>query len=257
MSSTGKIYFVGAGPGDPELITVKGLNIINKADLIIYAGSLVPAALFKNSSASSIIDSAGLTLEQTHTIMTEGFQAGNTVARVHTGDPSIFGTIQEQTFLLEQQGIPYEIIPGVTAAFAGAAKAGISFTQPETNQTLIITRVSGRTKVPSSQEIKKLAASKSSMAIYLSAGLSGKIRADLLEAGLPPNTLIAIGWKVGWSDEQIIWTDLEKLEQTVSERNITGQAVFLILPATEQARRSRLYHPNFSHGFRSKNHDPA
>ncbi|MFO7727213.1 MAG: precorrin-4 C(11)-methyltransferase [Desulfonatronovibrio sp.] len=250
MNPAGKIYFIGAGPGDPELITVKGLNLINRADLIIYAGSLVPRQLFSESGADRIIDSSGLTLEQTHKLMSEAYSQGQTAARVHTGDPSIFGTIQEQAALLQKEGIPFEIIPGVTASFAAAARAGISFTFPEVSQTLIITRASGRTRVPCAQSLKRLAASKSSMAIYLSATLAENVQSELLDGGLDPETLVIIGWKVGWADEKIIETDLANLPRTVKSRNISGQAVFLILPGKSHSTRSKLYDPDFSHGYR-------
>ncbi len=255
MSPSGKIYFIGAGPGDPELITVKGLNTINRADLIIYAGSLVPRQLFEQSRADKLIDSSSLTLEETHTLMSEACREGKLVSRVHTGDPSIFGTIHEQTALLEKDGIPFEIIPGVTAAFAAAARANISFTFPGVNQTLIITRASGRTKVPSSQELKRLAASRSSMAIYLSAAIAGSVQSDLMDGGLAGSTSVIIGWKVGWKDELIIKTDLASLARSVTDNNISGQAVFLILPEHEKTGRSKLYDPGFSHGFRRCDHD--
>ncbi|MFN2341893.1 MAG: precorrin-4 C(11)-methyltransferase [Desulfonatronovibrio sp.] len=253
MSYTGKVIFVGAGPGDPELITVKGLKAINQADLIIYAGSLVPQELFKQSKAKDVIDSSPLTLEQTHEMMVKAFGLGKSVVRVHTGDPSIFGTIHEQTSLLNKQGIPFEIIPGVTSAFAAAARANVSFTLPEVSQTLIITRSSGRTKVPQGQNLIRLASTGSSMAVYLSAGLAEKVQADLLEGGLKEDTKVIIGWKVGWDEEEIIETNLMDLAQTVENRKIKGQAVFLILPNGDNEKRSKLYDPCFSHGFRKNN----
>ncbi|RQD67522.1 MAG: precorrin-4 C(11)-methyltransferase [Desulfonatronovibrio sp. MSAO_Bac4] len=250
MSSTEKVIFVGAGPGDPELITVKGLKAINQADLIIYAGSLVPPELFEHSKARDVIDSSNLTLEQTNEMMVKAFGQGRSVVRVHTGDPSIFGTIHEQTRLLSKQGIPFEIIPGVTSAFAAAARANISFTLPEVSQTLIITRSSGRTKVPQDQSLTRLASTGSSMAVYLSAGLAKKVQADLLEGGMKEDTKVIIGWKIGWDGEEIIETNLKDLAQTVENRKIKGQAVFLILPSGDNEKRSKLYDPCFSHGFR-------
>ncbi|MFP4083523.1 MAG: precorrin-4 C(11)-methyltransferase [Desulfonatronovibrio sp.] len=250
MNPAGKVYFIGAGPGDPELITVKGLNIIKQADLIIYAGSLVPGQLFENCEAERIIDSSGLTLEQTHALMTEACSQNWITARVHTGDPSIFGTIHEQAALLQKHNIPFEIIPGVTAAFAAAARAGVCFTLPGINQSLIITRAPGRTRVPPSQDLEKMAATGSSIAVYLSATLAESVESKLLKGGLDRQTSVIIGWKVGWPDEVIIKTSLEKLALTVKERNISGQAVFLILPGSKEGQRSKLYHPGFSHKFR-------
>lgn len=250
MNPAGKVYFIGAGPGDPELITVKGLKVINKADLIVYAGSLVPGLLFEDCRADRIIDSSGLTLEQTHELMAEASTQGKITARVHTGDPSIFGTIEEQAALLHNQNIPFEIIPGVTAAFAAAARAKISFTLPGVNQSLIITRASGRTRVPPSQDLEKMAATGSSIAVYLSSALAGNVESKLLKGGLDPQTSVIIGWKVGWPDEMIIEARLENLAWTVKERNISGQAVFLILPGSKKGQRSKLYDPGFSHKFR-------
>lgn len=255
MNSTGKVIFVGAGPGDPELITVKGLKAVNQADMIIYAGSLVPQGLFEHSKARDIVDSSGLTLEQTHEMMVKAFGQGRSVVRVHTGDPSIFGTIHEQTSLLNKQGIPFEIIPGVTSAFAAAARANVSFTLPEVSQTLIITRSSGRTKVPQGQDLTRLASTGSSMAVYLSAGLAKEVQSDLLKGGLKEDTPVIIGWKVGWDEEEIIKTGLINLAQTVEERKIKGQAIFLILPHGDNEKRSKLYDPCFSHGFRKNRVD--
>ncbi len=249
-----RIFFVGAGPGDPELVTVKGLNIINRASLIVYTGSLVPEQLFEHSKAEEIIDSSGLTLEQTSTLLKNAYYQGRIAVRVHTGDPSVFGTIQEQVSLLAKEGIPFEIIPGVTAAFAAAARAGISFTLPEVSQTLIITRTSSRTKVPGSQNLRKLASTKSSLAVYLSSALAGSVQSDLLMGGLDADTLVIVGYKVGWEEEMIIHTRLAELENTVKHSNITGQAVFLVLPGRQQNMRSKLYDPDFSHGFRNSQH---
>ena len=250
MNNKGKIYFVGAGPGDPELITVKGLRIIEQADLIIYACSLVPASIFEKSRAETIIDSSGLTLEENHALMVSAYAQEKLVARLHTGDPSIFGTIHEQMELLQNAGIPFEIIPGVTAAFAAAASAKISFTLPEVCQTLIITRSPGRTRVPESQELSRLGATRSSMAVYLSAQMAEDVEKSLLESGLEKNTPVIIGWKVGWKDELVIQTSLASLSRTIRKNKIKGQAVFLILPERENAPRSRLYDPGFTHGFR-------
>lgn len=236
-------------------MTIKGQNIINRAHLIIFAGSLVPGELFRHCASEEIIDSSGLTLEQTHNLMSEACRGGKLVARVHTGDPSIFGTIHEQTALLKKDGIPFEIVPGVTAAFAAAARADISFTLPGVNQTLIITRAPGRTAVPSSQNLKKLAASRSSMAIYLSAAHAGSVQSELMDGGFEESTTVILGWKVGWKDELVVTTSLDRLARTVSEMGIKGQVVFLILPGPGDAPRSKLYDPGFSHGFRKNDHD--
>ncbi len=248
----GKVYFIGAGPGDRELITVRGARILKKVPLIIYAGSLVPCELVQTyaSEDARIIDSAPLTLENTHALIKEAVFQGKDVARVHTGEPSLYGAIHEQIFLLEEDGIEYEVIPGITAAFATACRMGISFTVPEKVQSLIITRSAGRTPMPEKEELKGFASHHSAMAIYLSASNVKKMQQDLLEGGYSPDTMVVIGYRVGWEDEKIVCCSLNDVEGCVLREGITRQAVFLILPAQRERTFSRLYDPHFSHGFR-------
>ncbi|MBT8762542.1 precorrin-4 C(11)-methyltransferase [Desulfohalobiaceae bacterium Ax17] len=245
------IYFVGAGPGDPELITVKGQKIINQADIILYAGSLVPKELFTHARARQVIDSSSLTLEEIEEIILNAHLKNLLLARVHTGDPSLYGTILEQIRWMEARGIAYEIIPGVSAAFAAAAKARVSFTVPELNQTLILTRVEGRTPVPESQRLKKLASTKSALAIYLSASQARSIQEELLQAGFKEDSQVIIGYRVGWPDEQIVHTTLIDLTRQMEKKGFTRQVIFLVLPFKGENKRSKLYDPGFSHGFRS------
>ncbi len=247
-----KVYFIGAGPGDPELITIKAVNILKKADLIIYAGSLVPESLVKTyaKDGSEIINSAKLNLNEIHSLMVNGVKQGKLVARVHTGDPSLYGAIHEQSYLLERDNIEYEIIPGISAAFATACKAKVSFTMPEISQSLIITRVEGRTKVPEGESFESMAKHNCSMAIYLSALKGGEIAAKCLDAGYDEQTPVVIGYRVGWEDENIVYTNLKDLERTVSHLSINRQVVFLIVPRSEQIFFSKLYDPDFSHGYR-------
>ncbi len=253
---TPKVYFIGAGPGDPELITVKGQKIIKAAHLVLFTGSLVPKEVVGAADPrAEIIDSSNLTLEETNELLVRTVQAKKIAARVHTGDPALFGAVQEQALLLEQAGIAYEIIPGVTAAFAAAAKAGVSFTIPEGTQSLILTRMKGRTPVPSQEAISHLAAHGSSLAVYLSADKHAELEKELLHAGLSPETPIVIGSKVGHPEEKIFHTSLKYLSQTARKRGLTRQTVFLILPGGNQLKeRSRLYHPEFSHGWRRGEH---
>ncbi|RLB13792.1 MAG: cobalt-precorrin-4 C(11)-methyltransferase, partial [Deltaproteobacteria bacterium] len=164
-----KVYFIGAGPGDPELMTVKGQRLIREADLVLYAGSLVPRAVVACAKkGAKVADSSSMTLDQTHALLMETVRRGGTTARVHTGDPSLYGAIREQILLLERDGVEYEVVPGVSVAFAAAARAGISFTLPEITQTLILTRIEGKTPVPEKEHLKKLSAHGCSIAIYLS-----------------------------------------------------------------------------------------
>ena len=163
----GKVYFIGAGPGDPDLITVRGASIVAAADLIVYAGSLVPRTLLARAKeGAEIYDSSGLSLEETHALLTEA-RKNKIVARVHTGDPALFGAIQEQIELLHKDEIPFEVVPGVTVAFAAAASLGRQLTQPGGSQTLIFTRLAGRTPVPERESLAKLAKHQASLVIYL------------------------------------------------------------------------------------------
>lgn len=249
-----KVYFIGAGPGDPELITVKGLRIIQEADLVLYAGSLVPESIVSQARPEAQVEnSAFLTLEQTHGLLMDCVQSGGTAARVHTGDPALFGAIQEQIKLLRQAGVDFEVIPGVTAAFAAAAQARVSFTLPEITQTLILTRISGRTKVPEKEDLELLARHKCALGIYLSASRADDLQAKLLQGGYPKQTMVILGCSLGWPAEKLFSCTLEELSALVQGQGITKQAVFLILPGQEQELKySRLYSPEFSHGCRSE-----
>ncbi len=247
-----KVYFIGAGPGDPELITLKGYRIIKRADVIIYAGSLIPKEVFKERRQDAkVIDSSSLNLYEIHEIIKEAVQDGKIVARLHTGDTSIYSAIREQVYLLEKDNIPYEIIPGVTSAFALAAKTNITFTIPERTQTLIITRVGGKTPVPEKEDLAELAKHNCSMAIYLSANMSEKIKNALLEGGFKETTPVIVGYKVSWPDEKIFITSIKDLDKEVKAHDIKRQALFLVVPdIDEEITFSKLYSPSFSHSFR-------
>lgn len=249
---TGKVWFIGAGPGDPELITVKGRRLMAEADLIVYAGSLVPRALFEGTSAT-IIDSAPLSLPETHALLRDCARSGGVAARVHTGEPSLFGAVQEQASLLDADGIPWEVVPGVSSAFAAAAAARVSFTSPGGPQTLIVTRLSGRTPVPESEALPGLAAHGAAMAVLLSASEPERLQAELLSGGYAPDTCVVLGHKVGWPGGETVRTRLCDLAQTARAAGFTRQTVFLILPGAAQdpaSARSKLYDPAFSHGWR-------
>ncbi|MBU1612453.1 MAG: precorrin-4 C(11)-methyltransferase [Proteobacteria bacterium] len=246
------VHFIGAGPGDPELLTLKGKRLIEEAGLVLYAGSLVPPEVVACANTSAeVIDSAPLNLEETHALMTRAIRAGKTVARVHTGDPSLYGAIREQMTLLDREGIAYDTTPGVTASFATAAAACRSFTVPEATQTLIITRLAGRTPVPEAESLRRLAAHGAAMAIYLSAGDPEKIQAELLAGGLPESTLVTMGYRVGWPDQQVVECTLNTLAQTARTNGFTKQTVFLVLPGEAAGEAaSLLYDKTFTHQFR-------
>ena len=247
-----QVFFVGAGPGDPELITVKGQKCIQRADLVLYAGSLVPPEVVACSREDArVLDSSKMDLQETHALMIETVRAGGVVARVHTGDPSLYGAIKEQMVLLDRDEVAYEVIPGVTAAFAAAAAARISFTLPEKTQTLILTRQGGRTAVPDRERLQALARHGASMAVYLSASDPKGMVKELLAGGYPADTPVVLGHRVGWPDEKLLATDLGSVADVARSFQIQRQAVFLILPGQrEDPVFSKLYSPHFSHGFR-------
>ena len=248
-----QVHFIGAGPGDPELLTIKGQRCIKEADLVLYAGSLVPRESVACAKESArIVDSSSMTLEQTHAAMLETVRAGGTVARVHTGDPSLYGAIHEQMLLLDRDGIGYEVVPGVTAAFAAAAAAKISFTLPEKVQTLIFSRMEGRTPVPDRERLRELAGHGASLAIYLSSANPDGMVEELLAGGYPGETPVVLAYRVGWPDELIVATQISDLSEAVRDANIKQQAIFLVLPGQkDDPVFSRLYSPEFSHGCRS------
>jgi precorrin-4/cobalt-precorrin-4 C11-methyltransferase len=251
------VQFVGAGPGDPDLITVKGQKALMMADTVIYAGSLVPEALLKWTRPETLsIDSASLNLDQIIDIITNNWNAGKQVVRLHTGDPSLYGAIFEQMAALNAGNIPFTIVPGVTAAFAAAAAMGLEYTLPEISQTLILTRMAGRTPVPESERLESLAAHQASMAIYLSISLIDDVQKTLSRA-YGPDAACAIAYKVSHPEERILYTQIGRLSETVRNENITRQALIIVgkvLEVTLESlkHRSKLYDTAFTHGFREK-----
>ena len=249
------VYFVGAGAGDKELITVKGMKILQTADCIIYAGSLVnPELLDYAKSGCAIHDSASMTLEEVTDIMRDNERRGLITARLHTGDPSLYGAIKEQIDILTQHDITFEVIPGVSS-FAGAAAAlGAEYTLPGVSQTLILTRMEGRTPVPERESIPALAKIGASMAIFLSSGMLPELSAKLIEGGYQPQTPAAIVYKASWPDEKIIRTTIEDLPSAGAENDIRKTAIILVGNfLSGDYERSLLYHPEFSHGYRNCN----
>ena len=254
-----KVIFAGAGPGDPDLITIKSMNALKTADLIIYAGSLVPEAVLcwkgKDTETKS---SAGMDLHQIIDTLKTYHDEGKKIVRLHTGDPSLYGAIFEQMRELDKLNIAYEVIPGVTAAFAASAKMNMEYTLPEVTQTLILTRISGRTPVPESENLEKLASHKTSMSIYLSIGHIQKVQ-QILEKYYGSESLCAIAYKVSHPEEKIIYTKLNQLVKTCEDNEITRHALIIVGKSVEASikkndiLKSKLYDSAFSHGYRDAN----
>ncbi len=252
-----KIQFVGAGPGDPELITVKGMRCLKEADRVVYAGSLVPKSLLQYcKEGTRLFDSAPMTLEQTHALLKEGYDLGERVVRLHTGDPTLYGAIREQLDLLDREGIPHEVVPGVSAAFAAAAVLERELTLPEVSQTLILTRLAGRTPVPESEQLSSLASHRATMVIYLSVQQMDKVVGELARH-YPPDTPVVVAYRVGWPDQELVAARLENIAEKVREAGINRQALIMVgevfrtvlEPGTE-SKRSKLYDESFGHRFR-------
>lgn len=248
-----KVYFVGAGAGDPELITVKGRRILDTADVVIYAGSLVNPALLDGISAE-VHDSAGMDLDEIIDIIKASHGQKRLVVRLHTGDPAFYGAISEQIERLRDLGIPYEIVPGVSSALAGAAALGQELTIPEVSQTVIFTRIEGRTPVPEKERLSELAKHQASMVIFLSVGMMEKVRDELLQ-GYHDETPVVVVEKVSWPDERIIRGKLKNIADLVKEAGIKKTALIYVgdaLRASEEQlkKESMLYHKDFRHGYR-------
>ncbi|MGI6730666.1 MAG: precorrin-4 C(11)-methyltransferase [Anaerovoracaceae bacterium] len=246
------IHFVGAGPGGADLITVRGQKLLMEADYIIYAGSLVnPEHLKIAKEGCKIYDSATMTLEEVIAVMEEAESAGKMTVRLHTGDPSIYGAIREQMDRLDPLGIPYDVVPGVSSFCGAAASLKAEYTLPEVSQTVIITRMAGRTPVPEKEEISLLASHQATMAIFLSTSLLEPLTERLLIGGYKKDTPAAIVYKATWPDEKIFYGTVESLPSIAKENNITKTALILVgdfLGA--EYERSKLYDPSFTHEFR-------
>ncbi|SDH03789.1 precorrin-4/cobalt-precorrin-4 C11-methyltransferase [Alteribacillus persepolensis] len=251
------VYIVGAGPGDPELITVKGQRIIEEADLILYTDSLVNPALFKHIKQGAVVQkSAGMALEEIVSFMVEAVKAGKNVARVHTGDPTVYGAVLEQMRMLHEQQIETEIIPGVSSAFAAAASAGLELTVPELTQTVILTRAEGRTPMPDKEKLVDLARHQCSTALFLSAALIKKVVDAFFTAGWSADDACVVVYKASWPDEKIVRTTLGNLHEDMRKNRITKQAMVIISKAADERvlqsgkYQSKLYDKTFTHGYR-------
>ncbi|EGJ30420.1 MULTISPECIES: precorrin-4 C(11)-methyltransferase [Moorena] len=252
------VYIIGAGPGAPDLLTVKALKILQKADVIIVADSLVPKQMLESVRADAeIIRSGNKTLEEIVPLMIERVRSHKSVVRLHSGDLTLYSAIHEQMQALKEASIPFELIPGISAFQAAAAQLGVELTIPGLVQTIILTRISGRASaVPDSEELASLAAHQASLCLYLSARHVEAAQAKLLKH-YSADTPVAVCFRIGWPDEKIWLVDLDKMAATTHEHNLIRTTLYLISPALKTAlnrdglkTRSRLYHPEHSHLFR-------
>lgn len=247
-----KVYFIGAGPGNPELITLKGHRMIGEADVIIYAGSLVNPEVLANRKASSLMyNSAEMDLEEIIAVMQKAHTEGLSVARVHTGDPSIYGSIREQIEELDKLNISYEVVPGVSSFTAAASVLCKEFTVPEISQTVICTRFEGRTPVPELERMELLASHQTSMAIFLSVQMIGDLVSQLTKH-YPITTPIAVIEKATWADERVIRGTLNDIAHKIAEAGIKKTAMILVGNFLgSDYNNSKLYAADFSHEYRN------
>ena len=246
------IHFVGAGCGAPDLITVRGARLLSEADVVIYAGSLVnPKLLEYCKEGCEIHDSAYMTLEQVIDVMKKAESEGKTTVRLHTGDPSIYGAIREQFDALDPLGISYDVCPGVSAFSGAAASLKAEYTLPNVSQTVMITRMEGRTPVPDKEKIRSLAQHQTTMCLFLSTGLLEGLQSELIAGGFSPDTPAAIVYKASWPEEKIVRCRLSEIAQKATENNITKTALIVVgYFLGDTYDRSKLYDPGFTTEFR-------
>ncbi|MGI6028128.1 MAG: precorrin-4 C(11)-methyltransferase [Candidatus Heteroscillospira sp.] len=247
------IHFIGAGPGAEDLITVRGARLLGEADCIIYAGSLVsPALLNYKKESCAVYDSAGMTMEEVIAVMAENEAAGKTTVRLHTGDPSLYGAIREQMDELDRLAIAYDVTPGVSSFSGAAAALQAEYTLPEVSQSVIITRMAGRTPVPEGEELRKMASHGCTMVLFLSTGLLEEAQRELLSGGAyTEDTPAAIVYKATWPEEKVFRCTVGTLAETAKKNNVTKTALITVggfLGADYE--RSKLYDPGFTHGYR-------
>ncbi len=249
----GRIYFIGAGPGDPDLITLKGRKLLDTADVVIYAGSLVNPDLLKDIRAE-IFDSSKMTLDGIIDVFRDSIAEGRTVVRLHTGDTAFYSAISEQIERLRELDIAYEVVPGVSSAMAGAAVLGQELTIPEVSQTVIFTRMEGRTPVPESEKISALAGHRATMVIFLSVGMIENVRDELL-TGYPGDTPVVVIERASWPEQKVVRGLLKDIAVLVKNASIKKTALIYVgesLRASTESmgKESRLYHKDFRHEYR-------
>jgi precorrin-4 C11-methyltransferase len=249
----GKVVFVGAGPGDPELLTLKGHRELGRADVVVYAGSLVPEEILRHAPATAVLhNSAPLTLEEVATRLIDAARTGKRVVRLHSGDTSLYSAIQEQMTLLDEAGVGYEVIPGVSAFQAAAAALKVELTLPEVVQTIILTRAEGQTPMPEAETLEALAGHRATLCLFLSARLADQVQERLLTA-YPADTPTAILFRVSWPEEKIIVTELRHLAEEVRRHKLTRTTLILVGAAVSRRQnRSRLYDRDHGHIFRGR-----
>ncbi len=256
-----KVWFVGAGPGDPDLITVKGRNLIEQADAILFAGSLVSETAMRwAKSGCDIQDSKGMELEQIVAWLIEKAQTGQTIIRLQTGDPGLYGALIEMVQPLDEQGIDVGVVPGVSSAMASAAAGVESLTLPEVTQTVILTRVEGRTPMPDGESLAELAQHHCTMCLFLSITLLKKVLAALLQAGWSQDAPVLVVHKASWpNEEKIIRGTLADIREKCRAEKINSQAMIIVSPTIgarhwPELKKSKLYDKNFTHRFRKAEH---
>ena len=246
------VHFIGAGPGAADLITLRGARLLGEADVIIYAGSLVNSALLDYKKAGcAVYDSASMTLEQVLAVMREAEGAGKTTVRLHTGDPSLYGAIREQMDALDRLGIPYDVTPGVSSFSGAAAALNAEYTLPEVSQSVIITRMAGRTPVPEGERLRALAAHGCTMVLFLSTGLLEEVEEELAAGGYAPDTPAAIVYKATWPEERVYRCTVSTLAETARKNGVTKTALITVGHFLgDDYERSKLYDPAFPPGCR-------
>ncbi|KKL91655.1 hypothetical protein LCGC14_1892510 [marine sediment metagenome] len=247
-----KVFFVGCGPGDPELITIKAKKLIQKADVLVYSGSLIPAEIIKLNKKGKKHDAAKLVREEIFDLLLKNAKKEKLVVRLHDGDPSIYGAIREQIDNLEKEEIESVVVPGVTSFLASAAALGTQLTLPGVTQTIIVTRAEKRTKVPKREQISELAKHKATMIFYLSVHLLSEIVKQAISGGYKKTTPIAVVYRASWNDEKILIGTLQDISKKVLKEKITKTAIVIIgdVVKPKSYEYSRLYDKTFSHGFR-------
>jgi len=246
------VFFVGCGPGDPELITVKAKKLIQKADVVVYSGSLIPPTILKLCKKGKLYDASGLVREEIFDILYKNAKKDKLVVRLHDGDPSIYGAIKEQIDNLQEKGISSKVVPGVTAFLASAASLGTQLTLPGVTQTIIVTRAESRTKVPKREKISELAKHKATLVFYLSVHLLSDIVKESLAGGYKKSTPVVVVYRASWKDQKIVKGTLGDITKKVRDEKITKTAIVIISDVIDSKsyEYSKLYDKKFSHGYR-------
>ena len=255
---TGSVLFIGAGPGAPDLITLRGAKAIGRADIVIWAASLVhPGILEHARPGAEVVDSSQLPMEGVVPLYERAARDGLTVARIHSGDPALWGAVGEQIALCNRLGLAVEVIPGVSAFTALAAAEHLELTVPEITQSVILTRLEGgKTPMPAGESIRAFAGHGTTMAVFLSAARSGVLQSELLAGGYAEDTPVIIGYQVSWPDELIVWCTVATLAETTKKHKLWKHTLFLVGPGlASHETRSHLYHPGHFHGFRKADHE--